>query len=114
MAYRFYYMALYYFQTQRHMIKIHILGIPMGTRCALLVADLFYHERDFMLSLSDNNQSDVIEALNPTSKYVDDLPNINNPYFEQMIGQINIYPTKLSLDKAYSPDTEPSFLDLYL
>ena len=34
-----------------------IVGIPMGTKCALLVADLFlfYYERDFMLSLSDNN-----------------------------------------------------------
>ena len=34
-----------------------IVGIPMGTNCALLVEDLFffYYERDFMLSLSDNN-----------------------------------------------------------
>ena len=37
----------------------------MGTNCAPLVADLllFCYERDFMLSLSDNNQSDIIEAL---------------------------------------------------
>ena len=30
-----------------------IVGIPMGTNCAPLVADLFlfYYERDFMLSL---------------------------------------------------------------
>ena len=43
-----------------------IVGIPMGTNCAPLVADLFLfcYERDFMLSLSDNNQSDVIEAFN--------------------------------------------------
>ena len=41
----------------------HIVGIPMGT----LVADLFLfcYERDFMLSLSDNNQTDIIEALTP-------------------------------------------------
>ena len=33
------------------------VGIPMGTNCAPLVADLFLfcYERDFMLSLSDNN-----------------------------------------------------------
>ena len=43
-----------------------IVGIPMGTNCAPLVADLFLfcYERDFMLSLSDNNQTDIIEAFN--------------------------------------------------
>ena len=46
-----------------------IVGIPMGTNCAPLVADLFCYERDFMLSLSDNNQDDIIEALNSTSRY---------------------------------------------
>ena len=48
--------------------------IPMGTNCAPLVADLFLLccERDFMLSLSDNNQADVIEAFNSTSRYLDD------------------------------------------
>ena len=42
-----------------------IVGIPMGTNCAPLVADLFSfcYERDFMLSLSDNFQTDIIEAL---------------------------------------------------
>ena len=43
-----------------------------------------------MLSLSDNNQTDIIEAFNPTSKYLDDLLNIDNPYFEQMVGQIYV------------------------
>ena len=40
-----------------------IVSIPMGTNCAPLVADLFCYERDFMLSLSDNNQAYVIEAF---------------------------------------------------
>ena len=42
-----------------------IVGIPMGTNCAPLVADLllFRYERDFMLSLTDNIQTDIIEAL---------------------------------------------------
>ena len=91
-----------------------IVGIPMGTNCALLVADLFLfcYERDFMLSLSDNNQADIIEAFNSTSRYLDDLLNIDNPYFEQMVGQI--YPTELQLNKANSSDTESPFLDLNL
>ena len=47
-----------------------IVGIPMGTYCAPLVADLFLfcYERDFVLSLSDNNQTDIIEAFNSTSR----------------------------------------------
>ena len=51
-----------------------------------------------MLSLSDNNQTDIIEAFNPISGYLDDLNNIYNPYLEQMVGQI--YPTELQLNKA--------------
>ena len=47
-----------------------IVSIPMCTNCAPLVADLFLfcYERDFMLSLSDNNQTDIIEAFNSTSR----------------------------------------------
>ena len=91
-----------------------IVGIPMGTNCAPLVADLFLfcYERHFMLSLSDNNQTDIIEAFNSTSRYLDDLLNIDNPYFEQMIGQI--YPTELQLNKANSSHTEAPFFDLNL
>ena len=91
-----------------------IVGIPMGANCAPLVADLFLfcYERDFMLSLSDKNRTVIIEAFNSTSRYLDDLLNIDNPYFEQMVGQI--YPTELQLNKANSCDTEASFLDLNL
>ena len=86
----------------------------MGTNCAPLVADLFLfcYERDFMLTLSDNNQTDIIEAFNSTSRSLDDLLNIDNPYFEQMVCQI--YPTELQLNKANSSDTEAPFLDLNL
>ena len=52
--------------------------------------------KDFMLSLSDNNQTDIIGAFNSTSRYLDDLLNIDNPYFKQMVGQI--YPTELQLN----------------
>ena len=67
-----------------------IVGISMGTNCAPLVADLFLHcyERDFMDSLNHNDQADVIEAFNSTSKYLDDLLNIDNPYLEGMVNQI--------------------------
>ena len=65
-----------------------------------------------MLSLSDNNQTDIIEAFNSTSRLLDGLLNIDNPYLEQMVGQI--YPTELQLNMVNSSDTEAPFLDLKL
>ena len=67
-----------------------IVGIPMGTNCNPLVEDLFLYcnERDFMHSLNHDNQADVIEAFNSTSRFLDDLLNIDNPYFEGMVNQI--------------------------
>ena len=69
--------------------------IPMGTNCALLVADLFLfcHERDFMMSLSGNKQADVIGAFNTTSRYLDDILNINYVYLDNMVSQK--YPSEL-------------------
>ena len=64
------------------------------------------------MSLSDNNQTDIIGAFNSTSRYLDGLLNIDNPYFEQMISQI--YPTELQLNKANYSDTKAPFLDLNL
>ena len=90
----------------------------MGTYCAPLVVDLFVclfcfcYERDFMLSLSDNTQVNVVEAFNSTSRYSDDMFNIDTPYFEQIVSQI--YTTELNLNKANSLDTEATFLDLNL
>ena len=73
-----------------------IVGIPMGNNCAPLVADLFLfcYERDFMLSLSEDNQSGVIEAFNSTSLYLDDLLHTDNNFFDIMVSRI--YPSDFS------------------
>ena len=63
-----------------------------------------------MLSLSGNNQAGVIEAFNSSSSYLDYLLNIDNPYFEQIVG--HIYPTELQLNMANSIDTEAPFFGL--
>ena len=67
-----------------------IVCIPMGTNRAPLIADLFLfcYERDFMASLSYNKEAEIIQAFNSTSRYLDDLLNIDNPYFEAMVGRI--------------------------
>ena len=64
-----------------------------------------------MLSLYDKNQDNVVGAFNSTSKYLlDDLLNINNPYFEQRVSQI--YPAELQFNKARLFDTEAPFWTL--
>ena len=93
----------------------------MDTNCAPLIADLFLfcYERDFMLSLSEDNQSGVIEAFNSTSRYLDDLLNIDNNFFDSMVNRIypselQLNPSELQLNKANVSDAEASFLDLRL
>ena len=78
----------------------------------LQICSFFCYERDFMKSLSRENQADINEAFNSTSRYLDNLLNIDNIYFDQMVNQI--YPIELQLNKANSSDTEASFLDLNL
>ena len=56
-----------------------------------------------MKDLSSDNQIDVFEAFNSTSRYLDDLLNIDNPNFERMVNQI--YPPELQLNKANTSDT---------
>ena len=67
-----------------------IVGIPMGMICAPLVADLFLfcYERDFMMPFSEEKQSKVIEAFCSTSRYLDNLLNVDNKYFDGLISQI--------------------------
>ena len=79
-----------------------VVGIPMDPNCALLVADLFLfcYERDFMM------------LFNTTSRYLHDILNINNVYFDNMVS--HIYPLELKLNKANASDTEATFLDLHL
>ena len=64
------------------------------------------------MSLSDDKHADVIDAFNTTSRYLDDILNINNVYFENMVSQI--YPSELQLNKANASDTEAAFSDLHL
>ena len=54
----------------------------------------------------------MIDAFNATSRYLDDLLNIDNIYFEQMVHRI--YPAELQLKKANASDNEAAFLDINL
>ena len=94
------------------MVYQQIVGIPMGTNCAPLIADLFLncYERDFMSDLQKSKRFDLIDMFNDTSQYLDDIFTIDNPEFEKHIP--DIYPAELQLNKANTSDKETSFLDL--
>ena len=65
-----------------------------------------------MMSLSEEKQTEVTEAFRSTSRYLDDLLNIDNKYFDGFICQI--YPSELQLNKTNSSETEAPFFDLHL
>ena len=64
-----------------------------------------------MMSLSDDKQADVIDAFNTTSRYLDDILNIND-YFDNMVRQI--YSSELQLNKVNTSDTEVNLTTLIL
>ena len=73
---------------------------------------LFCYERDFKASLSYKKESEIIQAFNSSSRNLDDLLNIDNPYFKGMV--CRIYPAELQLNKANASDTEDPLLGLHL
>ena len=70
-----------------------VVGIPIGTNCAPLFADLFLfcYERDFIMPLSGDKQADIIDAFNTISRYLNDILNIYKVYFDSMVS--HIYPS---------------------
>ena len=65
-----------------------------------------------MVSLSDDKQANIIDAFNTISKYLDDILNIDNVYFDNLVSQI--YPSELQLNIANTSDNKTAFLDLHL
>lgn len=68
-----------------------VVGIPMGTNCAPLIADLFlyYYESQFMVKLSkDPAKHHLIDEFNNTYRYLDDIFALNNPDFYKYTAEI--------------------------
>ena len=61
-----------------------LIGVPMGINRVRLIADQFL----LLCCLSDDNESEVIEAFNSTSRDLDDLLNIDNTFFDNMVNHI--------------------------
>ena len=89
-----------------------IVGIPLSTDSAPLIADLllFCYERDFMSDLHKSKRHDLIDMFNDTYRYLDDIITIDNSDYQKHIS--DIYPAELQLNRANTSDKETSFLDL--
>ena len=60
-----------------------------------------------MMSFSDEKQIDIIDAFNTTSRYFDNISNINNVHLNNMISQI--YPQTSNLIKLIPLIPKPRF-----
>ncbi len=79
------------------------LGIPMGTDCVPLLADLYTYEYDFIDSLI--LLIHLAKKFNFTFRYIDDFISINNKHFS------GIYPPELELKQTTESTTTVSYLD---
>ena len=91
-----------------------IVGIPMGTNCAPLLADIFLYsyEAEFIQSLLSTGRKQLAYRFNFTYRYIDDVLSINNPEFENYLGQM--YPDELEIKDTTESNTSASYLDLLL
>ena len=91
-----------------------IIGIPMGTNCAPLLTDIFLYsyEAEFIQSLLSAGKKRLASQFNFTYRYIDDVLSINNPDFENYLGQM--YPPELEIKDTTESNTSASYLDLLL
>ena len=88
-----------------------IVGIPMGTNCAPLLADIFLYsyEAEFIQFLLSTGKKKLASQFNFTYRYIDDVLSINNPDFENYLGQM--YPAELEIRDTTESNTSASYLD---
>ena len=91
-----------------------IIGIPMGTNCASLLADIFLYsyEAEFIQSLLSAGKKRLASQFNFTYRYIDDVLSINNPDFEDYLGQM--YPPELEIKDTTESNASAFYLDLLL
>ena len=67
-----------------------VIGIPMGTNCAPLLADLFLYsyESEFLDKLISKGKRNLARQFNLTYRYIDDLISFGNKNFHRYLFQI--------------------------
>ena len=100
------------------------IGIPMGTNCAVYIANSFCYsyEYDFITQLVQAERTDLLRQFRYTLRFVDDLLSCNNPVFSQYLytstvdanGIKGIYPDFLRLSGEQDDTVRVAFLDTYV
>ena len=90
------------------------VGIPIGTNCVPLLADLFLYsyDADFMQGLLKKNEKKLARSFNFTFRYIDDVLSLNNYRFGDFVDRI--YPIELEIKDTTDTDRSASYLDLHL
>ena len=90
------------------------VGIPMGTNCAPLLADLFLYsyEAYFIQRLLKKNEKKLARSFNFTFHCIDDVLSLNNSRFGDFVDRI--YPIELEIKDTTYTDRSASYLDLHL
>ncbi|KAK3098729.1 hypothetical protein FSP39_022488 [Pinctada imbricata] len=91
-----------------------IVGIPMGTNCAPLLADIFLYsyEAEFIQSLVSEGKSYLDSDFNFTYRYIDDVLSINNPKFADNLS--SIYPSEFEVKETTETNNSAFYLDIML
>ena len=89
-----------------------MVGIPMGTNCAPLLADLFLYsyENEFLDKLIKEGKRKLARNFNLSHRYFDDLISFNNKRFKEFIS--DIYPKELTISETTESTSVVSYLDL--
>ena len=91
---------------------LQTVGIPMGTNCTPLLADLFlyYYQNEFLDKLIKEGKGKFARKINLSYRYTDDLISLNNKRFEEFIS--DIYPKGLTIFGTTESTSVVSYLDL--
>ena len=89
-----------------------MVGIPMGTNCAPLLADvcLYSYENEFLDKLIKEGKRKLTRKFNLSYRYIDDLTSFSNKRFKEFIS--DIYPKELTISETTESTSIASYLDL--
>ena len=88
------------------------VGIPMGTNCAPLLADLFLYsyENEFLDKLIKEGKRKLAVKFNFSYRYIGDLISFSNKRFKEFIS--DIYPKELTISETTQSTSAASYVDL--
>ena len=89
-----------------------MVGIPMETNCAPLLADLFFYsyENEFLDKLIKEGKRKLARKFNLSYRYIDDFITFNNTRFKEFIS--DIYPKELTISETTESISIASYLEL--